>query len=99
MTMPRVAIALLFALSAVSSTRLGTEKQAQASAQVAEAHEQEQEQEQEQAPESFVVKMETDVDGGGKIVMNVTRAWAPIGVDHFYKLVRNDFYSANAFFR
>ena len=97
MTMSRVAIALLFALSAVSSTRLGTEKQAQASAQVAEAPAQEQE--QEQAPESFVVEMETDVDGGGKIVMNVTRAWAPIGVDHFYKLVRNDFYSANAFFR
>ena len=91
--MSRVIIALLFALSAVSSTsiNIATGKQAQQTQAQAQAHE--------QAPESFLVEMETDVDGGGKVVLNVTRAWAPIGVDHFYKLVRNDFYTANAFFR
>mmetsp|Transcript_13243 Transcript_13243/g.31007 ORF Transcript_13243/g.31007 Transcript_13243/m.31007 type:complete len:223 (+) Transcript_13243:192-860(+) len=97
--MSRVIIALLFALSAVSSTSINIATGKQAQQTQAQTPAQAQEQAQEQAPESFLVEMETDVDGGGKVVLNVTRAWAPIGVDHFYKLVRNDFYTANAFFR
>lgn len=31
--------------------------------------------------------------------MNVTRSWAPLGVDHFYALLNDNFYNEAAFFR
>jgi peptidyl-prolyl cis-trans isomerase A (cyclophilin A) len=35
----------------------------------------------------------------GDFVIEVTRAWAPLGADRFYNLVRNGFYTDAAFFR
>lgn len=44
------------------------------------------------------VKFYTDVDGiggsGGVFVVEVRRQWAPIGADHFLKLVKAHFYSS-----
>ena len=41
-----------------------------------------------QAPETFVVEFDTTVkQGTGKILLNVTRSWAPLGVDRFYQLI------------
>lgn len=50
----------------------------------------------EQAPENFKVKMETSK---GDIIVDVTRAWAPRGVDRFYNLVKNGYYDECRFFR
>jgi len=50
----------------------------------------------EQAPETFVVNLETSK---GDIKIEVTRAWAPIGVDRFYNLVKNGYYDQCRFFR
>ena len=50
----------------------------------------------EKAPETFQVKFETT---RGDFVMNVTRAWAPIGVDRFYNLVKHHFYDNMVLFR
>jgi peptidyl-prolyl cis-trans isomerase A (cyclophilin A) len=49
-----------------------------------------------QAPESFRVKLETSK---GPVVIEVTRAWAPHGADHFYDLVQHKFYDEARFFR
>jgi peptidyl-prolyl cis-trans isomerase A (cyclophilin A) len=35
----------------------------------------------------------------GDVVIEVTRAWAPLGVDRFYNLVKNHYYDGAAFFR
>src|SRR5690349_24326274 len=43
----------------------------------------------EKAPETFQVKFETT---RGDFTMDVTRAWAPIGVDRFYNLVKHHFF-------
>jgi peptidyl-prolyl cis-trans isomerase A (cyclophilin A) len=50
----------------------------------------------EKAPETFQVKFETT---RGDFVMTVTRAWAPIGVDRFYNLVKHHFYDNMVVFR
>src|SRR5437588_3260494 len=51
---------------------------------------------QEKAPETFQVNFETT---RGDFTMNVTRAWAPIGVDRFYNLVKHHFYDNMVVFR
>lgn len=48
------------------------------------------------APDSFRVAFETT---RGKVVVQVNRAWAPIGVDRFYRLVEQHYYDGNKFFR
>lgn len=48
------------------------------------------------APERFDVKFETSQ---GPVVLAVHRAWAPIGADRFYYLVRNGFFDGERFFR
>jgi peptidyl-prolyl cis-trans isomerase A (cyclophilin A) len=48
------------------------------------------------APESFQVKFTTTK---GDFVVDVTRAWAPLGVDRFYNLVKHGFFTDAAFFR
>jgi peptidyl-prolyl cis-trans isomerase A (cyclophilin A) len=48
------------------------------------------------APELFDVKLETTK---GEIVVHVTRAWAPLGADRFYNLVKHGFYNGAPFFR
>lgn len=48
------------------------------------------------APETFHVKLATT---HGDIVIECHRDWAPIGVDRFYNLVRNGFFTNAAFFR
>lgn len=48
------------------------------------------------APESYKVRFTTTQ---GDFVLQVTRAWAPIGADRFYNLVRGKFYDGCPFFR
>lgn len=50
----------------------------------------------EQAPASFKVRLETTQ---GPAVIEVTRAWAPLGADRFYNLVKLGYYDEVAFFR
>ncbi len=49
-----------------------------------------------QAPAVYKAKFTTTK---GDFVIEVTRAWAPLGADRFYNLVRNGFYTDAAFFR
>lgn len=51
------------------------------------------------APESFLCTLHTDVGAGESIVLNVTRALAPNGVDHFHWLAKIGFYNNSAFLR
>jgi peptidyl-prolyl cis-trans isomerase A (cyclophilin A) len=48
------------------------------------------------APETFKVKFTTTQ---GDVLIQVTRAWAPLGADRFYSLVRGKFFDGCAFFR
>jgi peptidyl-prolyl cis-trans isomerase A (cyclophilin A) len=48
------------------------------------------------APETFQVKFTTTK---GDFVVEVTRAWAPLGADRFYNLVKHGFFTDAAFFR
>lgn len=48
------------------------------------------------APEEFDVKFTT---ADGDFVIHVTRAWAPIGADRFYNLVKHHYFNGAAFFR
>jgi peptidyl-prolyl cis-trans isomerase A (cyclophilin A) len=48
------------------------------------------------APDSYKVKFTTTK---GDVIIQVTRAWAPIGADRFYNLVKYGFYKDAAFFR
>ena len=48
------------------------------------------------APDVYQVKLATTK---GDIVVEVTRAWAPVGADRFYNLVKHGFYNDAAFFR
>src|ERR1700689_788121 len=48
------------------------------------------------APAVYKVKFSTTQ---GDILIQVTRAWAPLGADRFYNLVRATFYNGCAFFR
>lgn len=50
----------------------------------------------ERAPAVFRARLTTT---GGDIVVEVTRAWAPLGADRFYNLVKNGFFTDAAFFR
>lgn len=51
---------------------------------------------QKQAPASFKVKFTSTK---GTFVTESRREWAPHGVDRFYALVKNGYYTNNAFFR
>jgi peptidyl-prolyl cis-trans isomerase A (cyclophilin A) len=48
------------------------------------------------APEKFRVQFDTT---GGKVVLEVNRAWSPNGADRFFNLVKIGFYDEIAFFR
>jgi peptidyl-prolyl cis-trans isomerase A (cyclophilin A) len=50
----------------------------------------------EQAPATYKVKFDTSA---GEFIVTVTRAWAPLGADRFYNLVKNGFYDGTRFFR
>lgn len=50
----------------------------------------------EQAPATFKAKFTTTK---GDFVVEVTRAWAPLGADRFYNLVKYHFYDDASFFR
>ena len=52
-----------------------------------------------QAPDFYRVHFKTDIEEGSPIVVEVNRSWAPIGADHFYKLVQENFYDNSALFR
>ncbi len=49
-----------------------------------------------EAPATYTVKFETTK---GDILIDVTRAWAPLGADRFYQLVKTGYYDDVAFFR
>ena len=49
-----------------------------------------------QAPATFKAKFTTTK---GDFVVEVTRAWAPLGADRFYNLVKNHFFDGASFFR
>src|SRR5580704_10961095 len=49
-----------------------------------------------QAPATYQVKFTTTK---GDFTISVTRAWAPLGADRFYNLVRHHFYDNASFFR
>lgn len=51
------------------------------------------------APDNFLCTFETDVGHGEPITINVTRAAAPLGVDHFHMLASAGFYNESAFIR
>lgn len=48
------------------------------------------------APEEYKVKF---VTSRGEFTLSVTRAWAPLGADRFYNLVRHHFYDHGTVFR
>lgn len=48
------------------------------------------------SPDKYQVKFVTT---RGEFTVNVTRAWAPIGADRFYNLVRHHYYDNASFFR
>jgi len=48
------------------------------------------------SPEVYKVKLTTTK---GDVVIQVNRAWAPLGADRFYNLVKNGFFKDAAFFR
>lgn len=50
-----------------------------------------------EAPDSFNVAMYTDA--AEPIVLQVTREWSPLGVDRFYQLVKDGYYTCAGFFR
>lgn len=50
----------------------------------------------ETAPDQFTTILDTSA---GIIVIRVTRAWAPLGADRFYNLVKRGFYDGCRFFR
>ena len=50
----------------------------------------------EKAPDVFQAKFDTTK---GVFVIEVTRAWAPLGADRFYSLVKNGYYDNCRFFR
>src|SRR5687768_16326400 len=50
----------------------------------------------EKAPDTYKAKFDTSA---GVFVIEVTRAWAPLGADRFYNLVKNGFYDDVRFFR
>jgi peptidyl-prolyl cis-trans isomerase A (cyclophilin A) len=50
----------------------------------------------ETAPEKFQAKFDTSQ---GEFIIEVTRAWAPVGADRFYNLVKNGYYDNCRFFR
>ncbi len=50
----------------------------------------------EKAPDTYRVKFDTT---RGEFTVTVTRAWAPLGADRFYNLVKHHFYDNAAFFR
>jgi peptidyl-prolyl cis-trans isomerase A (cyclophilin A) len=49
-----------------------------------------------QAPASYRIRFETSA---GPFVVEVTRAWAPLGADRLYNLVGHGFYDGEKFFR
>jgi len=49
-----------------------------------------------QAPDTFKVLVETTA---GDFVVEVIRAWAPLGADRFYNLARNGYFEGVRFFR
>ena len=54
------------------------------------------ENQKEQAPEEYRVLMETSA---GNVVIAVHRAWAPIGADRFYNLIKVGFYDDTRIYR
>lgn len=52
--------------------------------------------EDEKSPEKFQVEFETSK---GNFTVEVNRKWSPAGADHFYTLVKKDFYKECRFFR
>jgi peptidyl-prolyl cis-trans isomerase A (cyclophilin A) len=52
--------------------------------------------EDERAPDEFTIVLETTE---GQVLIDVHRAWAPIGADRIYSMVRLGYFDGTAFFR
>jgi peptidyl-prolyl cis-trans isomerase A (cyclophilin A) len=50
----------------------------------------------EKAPDVFSVNFDTSK---GAVIVEIHREWAPVGVDHFYTLVKTHFYDGSRFYR
>jgi len=50
------------------------------------------------APDVFRVTWHTTVSNT-PVVIEVVRAWSPVGVDRFHQLIRDNFFDCSAFFR
>jgi peptidyl-prolyl cis-trans isomerase A (cyclophilin A) len=85
LTMSRKVILLLCLVQACSPSNSGNALLDPAGAEMNQA-----------APESYRVLFSTSK---GDFTIQVNRAWAPIGADRFYNLVRNGFYDDVRFFR
>lgn len=51
---------------------------------------------EDKSPDVYKVEFETSA---GNFTVEVTRKWAPVGADHFYELVKKEFYKECRFFR
>jgi len=48
------------------------------------------------APDTFRAHLDTSQ---GAVLLEITRAWAPYGADHFYQLLQNGYYDGDRFYR
>src|SRR5450432_3377181 len=79
--------ALCLALSGCSSPDQAKSSTAPKSAAVAK---------DEKPPDVFQLLLDTSK---GPVTVEIHRAWAPLGVDHLYSLVKTGYYDGNRFFR
>jgi peptidyl-prolyl cis-trans isomerase A (cyclophilin A) len=89
--MKKLLIAILACGAAVAQTKTGEAKKAPAAPDLLNPSSL-----RARAPATYKVKFTTTK---GDVIIEVNRAWAPLGADRFYNLVRAGFYKDAAFFR
>lgn len=87
------AVALVFALAACGKTKNSPDR---AAAGGSAALDPQSPAMQAHAPDTYNARFETSA---GSFTVQVTRAWAPLGADRFYNLVKGGFFDGTRFFR